>query len=115
MLSSFSLGCWKKMKPLFQTVNPTLMKLAISTSSRRRRKLISDSSIADTLNDFFVNPRIHKKEEDFDNHPSIITTKGKSYRVDFAFMEITTENVTGCLLKINAAKYTDPDGSTPNI
>lgn len=69
----------------------------------------------DTLNDFFVNPRIHKKEEDFDNHPSIITTKGKSYRVDFAFMEITTENVTGCLLKINAEKYTDPDGSSPNI
>ena len=103
------------MKPLFQTINPTLMQLAISTSSRRRRKLISDSSIADTLNDFFVNPRIHKKEEDFDNHPSIITTKGKSYRVDFAFMEITTENVTGCLLKINAEKYTDPDGSSPNI
>ena len=92
------------------------MELAISTSSRRRRKLISDSSIADTLNDFFVNPRIHKKEEDFDNHPSIITTKGKSYRVDFAFMEITTENVTDCLLKIlNAEKYTDPDGSSPNI
>ena len=49
------------------------------------------------------------------NLPSIITPKGKSYRVDFAFMEITTENVTGCLLKINAAKYTDPDGSTPNF
>ena len=87
------------MKPLFQTINPTLMELAISTSSRRRRKLISDSSVADTLNDFFVNPRIHKKEEDFDNHQSIITTKGKSYRVDFAFMEIHYRKRNRLLIK----------------
>jgi len=80
--------------------------------------LISNPSTA--LNDFFVNPRIQESalnstEDDFNNHPSITTIRSKSYQLDFAFMEITTETVKDYLLKINAKKSTGPDGFSPKI
>lgn len=72
------------------------------------------------LNDFFVSPRIHEsvlslKEEDFSDHPSILTIKNKSYLLDFTLMEIKTEAIIENLLKLNPKKAIGQDGLSPKI
>ena len=108
---------WKKMKPLLPNNNS-------SGNSTNDIFLLDNGKVASnpcaTLNESFVNPRIPESvlnlsEEDFTDHPSIVTIKSKFNPLNFSFAEINSATMTAYLSKIEVKKSTGHDVLSPKI
>ena len=108
---------WKKMKPLLPNNNT-------SGDSLNDIFLLDNGKVASnpcaTLNESFANPRIQESvlnlsEDDFTDHPSIVTIKSKHNPLNFSFTEINSETMIAYLSKIEAKKSTGHDGLSPKI
>ena len=52
---------------------------------------------------------------DFENHPSVVLIRNKSFNLDFSFEPVTPAYVADLLIGLNVKKSCGPDGLSPKI
>ena len=107
---------WKKMKPLLPNRKPNAGADTIHLIEDG--KVVSDPS--STFNEYISTPAIFEFElsltmEDFENHPSVVLIRNKSFNLDFSFEPVMPAYVADLLIGLNVKKSCGPDGLSPKI
>ena len=104
------------MKPLLPNRNPNAGADTIHLIEDG--KVVSDPS--STFNEYISTPAIFEFElsltmEDFENHPSVVLIRNKSFNLDFSFEPVTPAYVVDLLIGLNVKKSCGPYGLSPKI